>query len=350
MGLLIIYLFLALAVSFLCSIMEAVLLSSTISYIENKESEGSKAAITLRRQKEDIDRPLSAILTINTIAHTVGAAGVGAQATAIFGEVYFGLISGILTLLILIFSEIIPKTIGATYWRSMALVSAGIIRWMIIISLPIVYIAKLITQLVAGKSNSERISRQEVTAMANVGVIQGVLDETESKVIENLLSLRSIKVKEIMTPRTVLVTAPEDMSLKDFFERPDFNNFSRVPVYEGKPDNITGFVLKYDVLDKLAKDEFDGSLKDIRRPVTIVYENLPVPALFNKLLTSREHLAVLMDEYGGLSGIATMEDIIETILGLEIVDETDRETDMQQLARERWKDRRNEMDEMENED
>ena len=342
MGLLILYLFLALFISFLCSIMEAVILSVSPSFIKNKVSEGSASGLRMQRFKEDIDQPLSAILTMNTIAHTVGAAGVGAQATLIFGEAYFGLISAVLTLLILIFSEIIPKTIGATYWRSLFTPAAQVIRWMIIISYPLVYLSKIITKILTGKSVTPYIDRQEVSAMADIGTDQGVIEESENKIIQNLLSLNTIKVREIMTPRTVMVTAPEETMISDFFARPDFNSFSRIPVYKDEPDNITGFVLKYDVLDRLARDDFNKSLGDIKRPVRMVYENIPVPVLFNQLLTRREHFAVLVDEYGGLSGIATMEDIIETILGLEIVDETDHTPNMQELARQQWDQRQDE--------
>jgi CBS domain containing-hemolysin-like protein len=342
MALLILYLFLALVVSFLCSILEAVLLSVSPSFIKNKVTEGSATALRMRSFKEDIDQPLSAILTMNTISHTVGAAGVGAQATLVFGEAYFGLVSAILTLLILIFSEIIPKTIGATYWRSLFTFAVQLIRWMIILTYPLVFLSKFVTRLLTGKTLTPYIDRQEVSAMADIGTDQGVIEESENKIIQNLLSLNTIKLKEIMTPRTVLVTAPEEMMISDFFAREDFNSFSRIPVYKDEPDNITGFVLKYDVLDRLARDDFDKSLGDIKRPVRMVYENLPVPALFNQLLTRREHFAVLVDEYGGLSGIATMEDIIETILGLEIVDETDHAPNMQELARQQWDQRQDE--------
>jgi CBS domain containing-hemolysin-like protein len=336
MGLLIFYLLLALAISFLCSIMEAVILSTTITFVEEKENSGNKTAKLLRRQKENIDRPLSAILSINTVAHTIGAAGVGAQAVAVFGEAYFGLISAILTLLILFFSEIIPKTVGANYWRGLSMISARIIQVMIWISYPLVWISELLAKLISKKSGNT-VSRQEVAAMAKIGETEGVLEESESTIISNLLKLRKIKVKEVMTPRTVMVSASEDMKLVDFFNDRSFMSFSRIPIYNGELENIMGYILKYDALEKIAKDEFDMKLKDLKRPVLMTSENQPLPALFSELLKKKEHLSVVIDEFGDVAGIITMEDIIETIIGVEIIDETDSEIDLQELAKEKWK-------------
>lgn len=316
--------------------MEAVLLSSTPTYIQDKISEGSKTAILLGKLKSNIDRPLSAILSINTVAHTVGAAGVGAQATAVFGEAYFGIISGILTLLILFLSEIIPKTIGATYWRHIVLPSSRIIQFMIWTALPLVWISEGVTRLISKDNAQSAISRKEVAVMANIGLTQGVLEESESKIINNLLRLRSIKVKSIMTPRTVTITANEEMELGEFFKKKEYMSFSRIPVYQNEVDNIKGYVLKYDVLENIANDKFDVKLKDIARPVTMVYENIAVPDFFNQLLEKKEHMAIIFDEFGVIAGIATIEDVIETLLGLEIIDETDQEIDMQKLAKERW--------------
>jgi len=337
MGLLFFYLFLALAMSFLCSIMEATLLSTTSSFIQNKEIEGSKTAKLLHRQKSNIDRPLSAILTINTIAHTIGAAGVGVQATRIFGDAYFTIISVVLTILILVLSEIIPKTLGANYWRVLALPLSGPIEFFIWISFPIVWLSERLTNLLAGNKQNELISRKEVSAMANIGVNQGVIEENESRIIDNLLHLRNIKVSDIMTPRTVIVTAPEDMKLIDFFNRKEFMNFSRIPVYKDTTDNITGYILKQEALGKIANDIFNITLQEIKRPIIMTYENITIPVLLNQLLKKKEHISVNFDEFGGIAGITTMEDIIETLLGLEITDETDHDTDMQKLAKEKWK-------------
>ena len=336
MGLLLFYLFLAIAVSFLCSIMEAVILSVSTSFIQTKIIQGNTSAVLLQKLKENIDRPLSAILTINTVAHTVGAAGVGAQAVAIFGEAYFGLISAMLTLLILIFSEIIPKTIGAMYWRSLALPSAKILQIMIYISYPLVVLSKGITRLISNGKEESTVSREEVAAMTSLGTEEGVFEESEKKIITNLIKLRSIRVKKIMTPRTVLVASSEEMSLAEFFKEKSFLRFSRIPVYADDIDHITGYVLKYSILEELAKDNFSMKLKEIKRKILVTYAYTPVPNLFEQLLDQKEHIALVVDEYGGVDGIVTMEDVIETLLGLEITDESDGQEDMQKLALERW--------------
>jgi CBS domain containing-hemolysin-like protein len=336
MGLLLFYLFLAIAVSFLCSIMEAVILSTSTSFIQTKKLQGNKSADLLQKLKENIDIPLSAILTINTVAHTIGAAGVGAQAVAIFGEVYFGIISAILTLLILVFSEIIPKTIGAMYWRTLALPSTNILQFMIYISYPLVVLSKWITRLISKGKKDYSVSREEVAAMTSIGTEEGVFEESEKKIITNLIKLRSISVKKIMTPRTVLVAVPEETTLVEFFKNKSLFSFSRIPVYTGNIDNISGYVLKYQILEKLANDEFSLKLKDIKRDILVTYSNAPVPNLFEQLLDQKEHIALVVDEYGGVDGIVTMEDVIETLLGLEIIDESDGQADMQKLALERW--------------
>jgi CBS domain containing-hemolysin-like protein len=336
MGLLLFYLFLAIAVSFLCSILEAVILSTSTSFIQTKKLEGNYSAVVLQQLKENIDRPLSAILTINTFAHTIGAAGVGAQAVAIFGETYFGLISAVLTLLILVFSEIIPKTIGAIYWRTLALPSAKVLLFMIYISYPLVVLSKWITKLISKGKENNTVSREEVAAMTSLGTEEGIFEESEKKIITNLLKLRSISVRKIMTPRTVLVAAPEDMSLAGFFKHMPIIQFSRIPVYSDNIDHITGYVLKDSILEKLANDEFSIKLKEIKRDILITYVNARVPDLFEQLLDQKEHIALVVDEYGGVDGIVTMEDVIETLLGLEIIDESDGQEDMQKLAIERW--------------
>ncbi len=336
MGLLIVYLFLAIAVSFICSILEAVILSTSVSYIQTRAMEGNKSALLIKKLKNNINRPLAAILSINTIAHTVGAAGVGAQAVVVFGDAYFGLISAILTLLILIFSEIIPKTIGARYWRRLALPSARILIVMIYISYPLVLVSKWITRLFSTPGDHTSVSREEIAAMASLGKSEGVFEESEQKIINNLIRLRSIKIRRIMTPRTVLVAADQQMTLSEFFQKKDFLRYSRIPVYDGNIDKITGYVLKYDVLEKLAGDRFQVRLKDIRREMLITYENFSIPRVFEQMLEQKEHIALIVDEYGGVEGIATLEDVFETLLGMEITDETDSQIDMQKLARERW--------------
>jgi CBS domain containing-hemolysin-like protein len=301
-----------------------------------KEMEGKASAKYLKNLKGKIDRPLSAILTINTVAHTVGAAGVGAQAVSVFGEIYFGLISAILTILILFFSEIIPKTIGAVYWRKLALPTAIVIMGMIYLSYPFVIISEFITKIISKNKKSQTISREEVVALAHIGKKEGVLKESESKIIDNLIKLSTLKVRVIMTPRTVVVSAPEDISLDKFIKRSEYMKYSRIPVYSGNIDNVTGYVLKSDVLEKLAKENRNQGLKAVKRPIIIFYESFSIPKLFEELIMKKEHMALIIDEHGGMQGIATMEDIIETILGLEIMDEKDIEANMQELAKKKW--------------
>ncbi|MFC0876236.1 CNNM domain-containing protein [Saccharicrinis sp. FJH2] len=337
MVLLLFYLFLALFISATCSVMEAVLLSTPLSHINVKAKEGKAFALLFLRQKNNIDRPLSAILSLNTVAHTVGAAGVGAQATAIFGDTYFGLISAILTILILIFSEIIPKTIGATYWRSLAKPSAHIIQVMIFITYPLVLFSALLTKLISKTKKSQTISRDEISALAVIGNQEGIFTDTESKILQNLIHLKNMKVSEVRTPRVVLTSANENMSLSAFFDKREEYRFSRIPVYSKNIENITGYVFRQNVFEKIAEGETKLALKDIRREITIVPESMALINAWDILLGHKEHLALVVDEFGGTEGIITMEDIIESLLGFEIIDEKDEINDMQKFAKERWK-------------
>lgn len=339
MGLLIFFLFLALFLSFLCSIMEAVLLSTPLSFFKIKEEKGDRSTKGLVDLKKNIDRPLSAILSLNTIAHTIGAAGVGAQATKIYGEAYFGIISAILTLLILIFSEIIPKTLGARYWRKLA-VSAGVaVRITIIITYPLVAISALISNLFSKNDSEKSTSREEISALANIGQEEGIFGEKENKIIQNIIKLKSIKVAEIMTPRVVVTQANEDLKLSEFMQNKQYLQFSRVPVFKGDLENITGYVLSQAVFERVTDNQEDLQLKDVKRDIIIVPNGSPLFSVWEKMLNRKEHIAMIIDEYGGMEGIVTMEDIIETLLGFEIVDEKDTVADMQQYARERWKKR-----------
>ena len=340
MILLLFYLFLALFVSFLCSVMESVLLSTPLSFLKVKEESGHKSAITFIKLKQNVEKPLSAILSLNTVAHTIGAAGVGAQATKLFGEIYFGVISAILTLLILVFSEIIPKTIGVRYWRKLALVSGTIINTMVIITLPLVIMTGYITKLFSKNTDIPSVSRDEISAMANIGTDEGIFEEKENKIIQNIIRLRTVKVSEIMTPRVVVAVADENMSLEEFLMKKKFLHYSRIPIYSKNNDNITGYVFRQTVFEKLAEAETNLKLLDISREIIVVPEFQTLLKLWEYLLEKKEHIALIVDEYGGMDGIVTMEDIIETLLGLEIVDERDRIIDMQQYARERWKERK----------
>jgi len=336
MFLLIFFLLFALITSFICSLLEATLLSISPTFIQTLEHEGNPLGRKLKSLKENINRPLSAILTVNTIANTVGAAGVGAQATVVFGSESFGLISGLLTFLILIFSEILPKSIGTTYWRKIIPYVVKIIFFLIFISYPLVVLSQLITNFVSKNKVQPITSREEIAAMATIGEKEGIFEESESRIINNLVRFKSIKVENIMTPRTVVVAASETITLVDFFNKNEYKRFSRIPIYDGTIDNVTGYILKYDLLEKLANDQHNLTLKDIKREMIVIYENRPIPQLFELLVEKREHIALVMDEYGGMAGICSMEDVMETLLGLEIMDESDDRPDMQQLARERW--------------
>ena len=343
MTLLFVYLFFALSFSFLCSIAESVLLSVSLSFAKTKEGQGSKSARLLLRFKEDISRPLSSILSFNTIANIVGAAGVGAQTTAIWGEAYFGVVSAALTILLLFLSEIVPKSIGTRYWRTLAMPVALIVNVMIFIMYPVVWVSQGITKFISGGKPQEKVSREEIATLTDIGLEEGVFAESESKTIKNLIRLRSIKADEVMTPRTVVVSVQEDTRLSDFFDDPDVRRFSRFPVYDKNPDNITGYVLKYDITDCLGKGAGHLPVRDVRRPVVVCFESITIPKLFDILLEKKEQMAVLVDEYGGMSGIVTLEDIIETIFGFEIIDERDAQADMQQLAKDKWRARAEKM-------
>jgi CBS domain containing-hemolysin-like protein len=277
---------------------------------------------------------------MNTVAHTIGAAGVGAQAVKVFGEASFGIISAVLTFLILIISEIIPKTIGARYWRKLAVISSNIINIMIIITYPLVLMSYIISQMFLKSSKEPIISREEIAALTNMGANEGIFFEKEHKIIQNILKLKNLKVTEIMTPRVVIAIADENMLLDEFLKRKDYLNFSRIPVYSEKEENITGYVFRQTVFEKLAEDKHELKLRNVKREILIVPNSIVLFTLWEKLLERKEHIALIVDEYGGIDGIVTMEDIIETLLGLEIVDEKDTITDMQMYARERWKTRK----------
>ncbi|MCS3628060.1 CBS domain containing-hemolysin-like protein [Salinibacter ruber] len=336
MGLLLLYVALAIGVSFLCSVMEAVLLSVTPSYVAALEREGSTVGKRLHQFKENVDRPLAAILSLNTIAHTVGAAGVGAQAAVVFGEAYTGIVAGVLTLLILVLSEIIPKTLGAVYWRTLTPALVRLLTATIIVMWPLVKLSQGLTYLLSQEEDEAAFSREEFTAMAELGEEEGVFEEKESRILRNLFRFNSLRVKDVMTPRTVIFQMPEHRTIGDVVEEHDEFRFSRIPVYDDDPDDITGYVLKDEMLLRAAQEEFDVSLSEISRDILVVHETLALPDLLERLLDRLEHIALVVDEYGGVAGVVTMEDVVETLLGLEIVDEADSVEDMQALARKQW--------------
>lgn len=332
--------------SFLCSIWEAVLLSIPPSYVELKRQEGGFTGKKLQDFKENVDRPLAAILTLNTIAHTAGAIGVGASATKLWpdNELITGVVVPVgMTLAILILSELIPKTLGANSWKSLTGFTVRSLDIVIKLLFPLVWLGQWITGLLKKDKSKSVLSRADFQAMTDLGKKEGVFDSSESKIITNLLRFKTITVKSIMTPRTVMVAADENLSIRDFYEDFTPHRFSRIPVYKESKDQVNGFILKDEVLTKLVKNEDNVLLKDIMRPLTIVNESMPVPTLFNQMIEKREQIALVVDEFGGVSGIVSMEDVIETLLGLEIVDEMDNTTDMQVLARKNWERRAKEL-------
>ena len=305
-----------------------------MSFISMKENEGNKTATLMKRYKNNVDRPVGAILSLNTIAHTIGSAGVGAESIKIFGEEYFGLISAILTLLILVLSEIIPKTIGASYWRSLAMTSTKIIRVLIFITYPLVLLSEVITKIFTPKNHQVSVSREEVSAMVDVGTTEGIFRESESKIIKSCIHLAGVKAREIMTPSIVVETANTNLTIKEFYDQQTWN-FSRIPVYDTNKDYIVGYVLKDMVLKTLSDDKFDTKLSDMVRSILSFNEDDSVYQIWEKMLEKREHISIIVDEYGCLRGVVSMEDIIETMTGVEIVDEDDVAVDMQAFAKEK---------------
>ncbi|MFK5986203.1 MAG: CNNM domain-containing protein [Pseudomonadota bacterium] len=339
MFLLFFYLFIALFVSFLCSILEAVFLSTQPSYINSLDKNTSHRKILLAL-KQDTDSAISAILTLNTIAHTMGAAGVGAEAVRIFGVQWQSLIAIILTLLILYFSEIIPKTIGATYWRELSRPSSHIIAFLIKILKPLIWISRQITKGIH-RHGKQELSRKEISAMIEIGEKSGSLEEKESRLMENLLDLKQVRVRDILTPRGVVFSLNAEDSIKSSMAQSDIFIYSRIPVYEQRNDNIIGMVFSRTILKSNAlQDAEENSISSVTRPVYRVSEKLPVFFLLDLFIERKEHLFIVNDSYEQYMGIVTLEDALETLLGVEIVDEADKVADMQQLAREKarhWK-------------
>jgi len=340
MFLLFLYLFLALFISFLCSIMESVLLSTPQSFLIVKKEEGKTWAKSFVDLKTNIDQPLSAILSLNTVAHTVGAAGVGAQVVKIFGEAAFGIASAILTISILIITEIIPKSLGAHYWRALASSSALLMKITIFITYPLVIFSSAITNIIKGSKVGQTTSREEIAALASIGTDEGIFSKNEARILQNVLKLKNVRAKEIMTPRVVVVLADENLKLGEFLKSKDYLTFSRIPVYSQNEENVTGYVIRENVFENLAEDKHNLQLKDFKRDITVVPNSITLFAIWEKLLDKKEHIAMIVDEYGGLDGIVTLEDIIETLLGLDIVDEKDTITNMQDYARKRWQRRK----------
>lgn len=343
MTLLIIYVAVALGFSFLCSIFEAVLLSVTMAHISVLEQEDNTSGPLLRELKTDINKPLTAILTLNTIAHTVGAVGAGAQAVAVFGSQWVGLISAVLTLMILIFSEIIPKTLGATYWRNLAGVTAHVLKYLIRVLYPFVMLSELLTRGISSDTKVEGFNRKEFAAMAELGEEEGQLEERESRILKNIFLLDETMVTAVMTPRPVVFSLPESLTVQAYFDTHYDSRFSRIPVYAEDDEMFTGFVLKDDLLLAQARNNTDSTLNTYRRNLNTLSDKSLLSDAFDEVLHQRAHIMVIVDEYGGMQGIITMEDILETLLGFEIMDESDKAADMQEYARRLWKKRAQKM-------
>lgn len=325
MTLLILYLVLALGVSFLCSVLESVFLSTTPSFLNVKAEGGNKRAKLFIELKKNVDRPLSAILTLNTISHTVGAAGVGAQATKVFGEAYFGVVSAVLTILILVLSEIIPKTLGARYWKSMALVSAQIIHYLIYITYPFVIISEQITKIISRNSDQQTTtSREELAVLAHMGTEEGVFEENENKIIQGTMKLKAVNVSEAMTHRTDIIAIPANASIEEVVSVVNREKFSRLPVYEDNIDNIVGILYAKDLIEYLSMPNHeDGfNVMNFCRDPYMAPMFKKMDELFKDFQQNNIHIAIIIDEFGGTAGIVTLEDLLEEIVG-EIFDEDD---------------------------
>lgn len=334
MILLITFVLIALIFSFLCSIAEAVILSVSPAYVALLEKQGISSASILRSLKQDIHRPLAAILTLNTIAHTIGAAGAGAQAQAIFGSNTVAVTSVVLTLLILIFSEIIPKTIGAEYWRILAPTTAYALRVLIFLLYPFVKIAEKLTFSTRTEPRLNGFSREEFAVMAEVSADEGQILHQESRLLKNLLLLSGTNVSRVLTPRSVVFSRPENSTVAEYFYQYDHIRFSRIPLFGGsESENITGFVLRNDLLLAQARGNSDIQLSNYARNIDVIPKSTSVARALETFIESNSHIMMVVDEYGGVEGILTLEDLLETLLGDEIVDEGDQAVDMQQLAR-----------------
>ena len=325
----------SIALSALCSMLEATLLSTPISFITGLEEQGVKGAERLKKLKQNPDRPISAILCLNTIANTVGASIVGSLVYEVYGDALVGIFSTIFTFAILFFSEIIPKTIGTSYWRSLAIPASAIINGMIFIAFPLVWVLEHFTRLISSKADQVSVSREDISAMVSLATEEEVIEKDEKKMIQNLLKLDEVTAHEIMTPSVVVEMVPGNMTIKEFYNSE--NTHSRILIYDEDNDEyVTGYVLRQEVLEKMAEDNFNSTLNDIIRPIMTFKEEDSVADIWEKLLEKKEHISAILDEYGSLRGIVTMEDVIETMLGHEIVDEKDEVVDMQEYAKEQW--------------
>jgi CBS domain containing-hemolysin-like protein len=325
--------FVFLGISFVCSILESVILSVNYPYIQQLVDGKHQSGKLLLAFKENIEEPVSAILTLNTISHTVGAAVAGAMADKIFGYEWIGVFSGVLTFLVLTLSEIIPKTLGAYYWKTLGPASAYFLKGMVVVMKPIVTPIRFLTRLLKPKDTETEIDKYDILSFVRMGHSRGVINSAEFEIVNNLFQLHSIKVKNIMTPRTVVFSLSPEVTIDELITSQTRLQFSRIPLYSVAEDVVVGVVLRRDIMDRVATQQTDLQLKCIAKPPEFVVEKSSVFKLLNMLAAKRMHLAVVLDEYGGYEGVVTMEDAIETLLGKEIVDEFDPAVDMQKLAR-----------------
>lgn len=333
----VVFALIALLFSSLCSVAEAVLLSISPSYVANLEKEGKSSAAKVKKVKSNVDRSLAAILTLNTIAHTIGSGGAGAYAAKYWGDSAVGIAMIVLTLLILFVSEIIPKTIGALYWRALAPISASFIQFLNFVLYPFIFVSELITKWLAGSHSHHGFSRDEFTALAGIGAEGGHLDEKESEILQNLFRFPDLRVEDIMTPSTVVFALQENMTAHEVLQKHEKLHFSRIPIYSEGRDNITGFVLKNELLMDDIRNDGKTQLKDLtKRDIPAVLDKTRLSTVLEKLLDNREHILMVVDEHGGLEGVVTLEDVVETLVGIEIVDEADKHVDMRKVAREKW--------------
>ena len=342
MALLLLYISVALGASFLCSLLEAVLLSVNASYIASEIAAGRRNGQWWKQCKEDIDKPLASILSLNTIAHTIGAAGAGAQATKLFGELYFGIISAVLTLLILVISEIIPKTLGALHWRRLAAPCAAILSVVQRLMAPLVWLSQWITKLFSRRADEGSVSREEFAALAELGAAEGVFSMREAQVVRSLLHFGDMKVRDIMSPRTVIFCLNGELTVEEVLAQHQQLPYSRIPIYRDQPDNIYAFVRKDELL-RAAIDQPGTKVDALQRPLLAVPEILPLRGLIKKVLVPGGQIAIAVGEYGEVHGVVTTEDVLETLLGMEITDETDEVEDLQLFARQRWEQRARQM-------
>ncbi len=333
---LLVYISIALGVSFLCSIWEAALLSTPVSHIELLVQEGSRAGLIMQGLRQNVEHPISAILTLNTIAHTVGAAGAGAEANAIFGEEFFGIITAILTLLILVLSEIIPKTLGAVYAKPLTPFTAYSLRALLLVFKPAVFAFDFFTRSMRPSEETPTVTRSELQVMARISAQEGGIQERENRIVNNLLRLADVQVETIMTPRTVVLMFQQGQTVGEIMQAHPFLPYSRIPVYGDTADDVLGYVLRHEIFKRAAADEHEIQLGALMRELDVVPETNSVAQLLDDFIAKREHIFLVIDEYGGTAGLITLEDAVETLLGIEILDESDRFEDMRAVAQDRW--------------